>query len=590
MSLIENGKNGVKKYEVNEKLIQYIKFILGYIEKICKIKYESNDTKSFKDIIQENDLLPLKEIIPKKSHIMKIDSFDKTKEYYSYIIPFFKNNMMEIKNSHNALNLKKYLYKDLIDICNLINKIIEKNEKYIEDNIIKFYAFHIINIFNEDKKKMESSKIFFKMGQIALRDKYQIHSYENFFPQNIKIKEYNEFLSIIHDLIKECQNIYNDKIKEDMKFIDDNFYSEMSKKKIEIENEINNSNQISKHLIIHKLLLELDALLIHGYKIKKLIPYKELIDSVLSFYNEMDEYDISYTLCFIDINKEKKSLDRKKEDCPELKKSAKIYDGENFNKMVLYLLKFIKYDKLKSVLNNKNSSLAQEFKEIIADEEFQKKVNNFFKSNSVYAFLKKKLEKRISCKINEKYKEFLNYLYKKKFWDSIMFFTLPKKIKGFVSSYMRIVLNDNFIIFNNCESKEDKSDMLRFLLFEIIIHELLHLLRRYFLIGIESKDAMTPLGSEESKKNKKYGEIGETLIKYFFGVKRINFLTLRQAKKFKNLTFETEEDIDDLKKIISLEESPNEESTYIKFLYSNCDISNLTYAKSNGGCLLSFRD
>ena len=283
----------------------------------------------------------------------------------------------------------------------------------------------------------------------------------------------------------------------------------------------------------------------------------------------MDEYDIFYTLFFIDINTEKKSLERKKEDCPELKKSAKIYDGENFNKMVLYLLKFIKYDKLKSVLNNKNSSLAKEFKEIIADEEFQKKVNNFFKSNSVYAFLKKKLEKRISCKINEKYKEFLNYLYKKKFWDSIMFFTLPKKIKGFVSSYMRIVLNDNFIIFNNCESKEDKSDMLRFLLFEIIIHELLHLLRRYFLIGIESKDA---------------------LIKYFFGVKRINFLTLRQAKKFKNLTFETEEDIDDLKKIISLEESPNEESTYIKFLYSNCDISNLTYAKSNGGCLLSFRD
>ena len=51
-----------------------------------------------------------------------------------------------------------------------------------------------------------------------------------------------------------------------------------------------------------------------------------------------------------------------------------------------------------------------------------------------------------------------------------MFFTLPKYIKGFVSSYMRIVLNDNFIIFNKCNDKKDKYDMLGFLLFEVIIH------------------------------------------------------------------------------------------------------------------------
>lgn len=590
MSLIEINNNDQQNSKISEEIIRCLKFILDYIPKICKIKFESNDNINFRDIIQEDDLLPLKEITPKKPYIMEIATFDKTEEYYSYIISIFKNYMIEIKSLSSALNLKKYLYKDLIDICNLINIIIEKNQNSINDKIIKFYVYHIINTFNEDEKKMESSKIFFKMGQNSLCDKYQINSYNKFFPENLKLKGYNEFLSVIHELIIECQNIYIDKIKEDLQYIDDNFYSEMKRKKIEIENEMKNNSQSTKISAINKILRELDSLLLSAYNIIKLMPYKELLDLIFSYYNVMNEFDISYTLCFIDINTKKKSLEEKKEECPRLGENSINYNAEKFNKMVLYLLKFLKYNKLKSVLNNKNTSLAKEFKEIITDIQFQNKVNAFFKSNSIKIFLQKKLEKRITCKLEEKYNDFLALIEKKTFWDSIMFFTLPKYIKGFVSSYMRIVLNDNFIIFHKCTNKNDKYDMLRFLLFEVIIHELLHYLRRYFLIGMESKEALTPPGSEESQKNKKTGEIGEILIKYFFGIKRINYLTLRQTKKFNDLSFETEEDIGELKKIIALEESLDEESTYIKFLYSNCDLSDVTYIRFNGACLLAYND
>lgn len=588
MSLIETNNKDKKKSEERGKIVRYLKFIFNFVAKICQDIFETY--KNLRDIIQENDLLPLKEIIPQKSRIMKITSFDKTEEYYSYIIPVFKNNIIEIKSSASALNLKKYLLKDLIDICNLINKIIDKNENSIEDNAIKFYIFHIINVFNDDDNKMESSKIFFKMGQIILSDKYEIYCNNKFFPEDTKKREYNEFLKLIIDLLKEYQNIYNDVIKDDLELLVENLYSQIRKIINEIEKEMEINNQTSKSSIIAKILLELDSLFLSAYKIKKLRPYKDLIDILCSIFIEMNEYDISYTLCFIGVNVDKKSLEQKKKECSKLSENCKEYNEKYFNQMVLYLFKFLKYNELKSVLSNKDSSLAQEYKVIIKDKNFQNKITNFFKSNSVKSFIEKKLEERIFTQIKTKYNDFLDLLQKQDFWDSIMFFTLPKYIKGFISSYMRIVINDNYVIVNNCNSKEDKNDMIEFLLFEVIIHELLHLLRRYYLIGEESKHALTPPGSEESKKNGKKGEIGETLIKYFFGVKRINFLTLRQAQKYKDLTFENEEDIKKLKDIIALDEVPDKKSTYIKFVFSTCDLSNETYIRSFGACLLSYSD
>lgn len=257
----------------------------------------------------------------------------------------------------------------------------------------------------------------------------------------------------------------------------------------------------------------------------------------------------------------------------------------------LYLLKFQKYNKLKSVLNHDwKFCLTQEFKEIMTDKQFQNKIFRFFNSKSIMAFLKTKLNKRISNQTDKSYAGFLDILTDKKFWNSIMFFTLPKHIKGFICSYMRIVINDNFIIFHNVENKEQKKELLRFFLFELIIYELMNFLRRYFLFGIKTIKALTPSDSEKIK-NLNAGEIEESTIKYVFGFKKIILITLNQAKLFSKLSFEYEKDIEELKEIISLEPSFNKESSiYIKFQDSRRDLEDETYIKMEGGCLYSFRN
>lgn len=592
MSLIEPNNQDKNKFKdpkaERQRIIKFLKFILNYITKISKVHYENTD-KNIRDIIRESDLFPIKEIKEQELHIMEIASFDSTIDYYSFIISVFKYNINKLKDSSD-IKIKNYLYKDLIDICTLINIIITSDEKSIEDSIIKFYAYHLINVFAECKEKMEISKIFFKMGQIVLMDKYQIKDFNKYFPIDIKIPKYKEFLKSICNLVTKCQNIYNDNIK-DPKYIVDNFPIGIKKIKEQIKIglvELEDNNQIPKASIIKSILYNLGYLLTNVIEIKQIVPYKRLIYSITNILDLMNEFDISYSLCFIDFNTDKKSLTlRKKEN-----KDMQINDEDNYNKWALYLLKFLKYNELKSVLTHDGKlSSAQELKEILADKQFQNKIYRFFNSKSIMTFLKTKLEKRISNQIEKKYADFLNLLTNKNFWDSIMFFTLPKYIKGFVWSYMRIVINDNFIIFHKVENNEQKNELLRFFLFELIIHELMHFLRRYFLIGIETIKALTPPGSEESKKNLNAGEIGESFIKYVFGFRKITSITLKQAKLFSKLSFESEKDVEELRNIISLEPSFDKESSiYIKFQDSRKDLENETYIKMEGGCLYSFRN
>ena len=594
MSLIEPNNfcknNNIVSEAQRKKIIQYLKFIFNYITKICKLHFE-NINKNILDIIKESDLSSLKEINEKPLHIMKIASFDNINDFYLFVISVFKHNIINIQGL-SSFKIKDYIYKDLIDICTLMNIIIDRDEKTIEDNIIKFYAFHLINVFSECKDKIEISKIFFKMGQVTIMDKYQIKDFDKFFPIDIKMQQYKEFLKNVENLIIKCQNIYNNDIKSHPENIEDNFPVNIKEIKEKIKSQmvkLEQTNQIPIPPIIRNILNKLWNLLTSVDSIKQFVPYRKLIMPILTELDDMNEFDISYSLCFIDINTQRKSLTQREKEYKALKED---YYEDNYNKFALYLLKFRKYSKIKSILiNGGNLSLTKEFKEILVDTEFQNKIIKFFKSNSVMRFLESKLEKKITCQINkESYDDFLKLLNDRNFWDSIMFFTLPKNIKGFVCSYMRIVINDNFIIFHKVENKEQKRELLKFFLFELIIHELMHFLRRYFLLGTETLKAITPPGSEESKKNKSTGEIGESFIKYVFGFKRITSITLEQAKLFSKLSFEDEKDIDELKKIISLEPSFDKESSiYIKFQDSNPDLERVTYAKMEGGCLYSFR-
>ena len=109
-----------------------------------------------------------------------------------------------------------------------------------------------------------------------------------------------------------------------------------------------------------------------------------------------------------------------------------------------------------------------------------------------------------------------------------LFFSLPKYIRAFVTNYLRIIINPSFITLKVFKEKEN-NQILYFLLFELLVHENFHLLRRIIYCGKESILSLTQTNDKELKENQMTGEIVKRLISYFFkifiilGAKRIFF-------------------------------------------------------------------
>ena len=582
-----NNKSILKPSFNKNEIINYINSIFEFIQRICKYKLE-NKNKSFSQIIKENQIL--KEVEPIIPYIMSIDEFDSFEKYYTYIIKMFKYNLINIMNL--SINLSKdYLYKDLYDICFLMNLIIAKDSNSLNDKSIKFFSYHIINSFSQSDKKIEKSNIFFKMGAKILSDEYKIKNDNKYFPENLKVQAYKDFLGSFLNILTDCHLIYSQVIKKNIDFICDEFNTEINiiKKNInELIFKLNEKGEIPSNEIIAFNIKELNKIFNYSpiWKIIKFNPYKTLILQLLNHINQKNEYDILYPLCFIRV---KKPMTKIKTISTEILNTA--LSSKFFEEILKYNLIFDKYENIISILNNDNkTNVSNNFKSILKKEQFRKKIINFFDSKSMRIFLKNKIDDDLFKKIRVKYSDFINHIKTKKFWDSIMFYTLPKYIKAFVSNYMRIIINYNFIAFSELNIEESKkNNILEFILFELIIHELLHYLRRYCLTNVESKKALTPPNSDEIKENKLTGEIGEELIKYYFGIPKINSIRYPQAIEFNKLRFEKDEDFHKIKEIINMQPSSKDDYIYAKFINTSPKEKDSIYAVIEGDCLFSSR-
>ena len=177
--------------------------------------------------------------------------------------------------------------------------------------------------------------------------------------------------------------------------------------------------------------------------------YYMIINLLLVHFNEENEDDILYPLFFIQVkNAVNNPIISKNANYESLLLTYKIPFGDLEEEAFKYLIKFDKYKKLNSILNRDNTDLKSDLKDIIKDTAFQEKVINFYKSDELKEFLKKKIDKDLYEKIKTKYEDFILLISNPKFWDSIMFYTQPKNIKGIITNYLRVVLNNNFIQFN----------------------------------------------------------------------------------------------------------------------------------------------
>ena len=158
-----------------------------------------------------------------------------------------------------------------------------------------------------------------------------------------------------------------------------------------------------------------------------------------------------------------------------------------------------------------------------------------------------------------------------KFWNNIMFFPLSKNKMAIVENYLRIVVNTDYIKFKKSKHHQQKT-ILRLMLFELLISEIFNLLKKLNFQSNSSIEAVNPKNSNDKNPEKSYDEIVESLIYYFFNVKKIVMITYEAAQAFETLFDENEQDFDKLKTILQkINEKGLNETAYAKFTQSEND-------------------
>ena len=510
----------------------------------------------------ETQLLSNINIKSKKPYIMDFDDFEKD-EFYIYVLSVFHN---VLHNYHNV-NLKDIILKNLIDLINIFNLIIQNNNNYYHDNDFRFYLYHVLNAFQPGVNKIEQNSHFFKYGIEILLKKYKILNFNEFYPEHEAEKIKLNYINFLRELLNKVKKEYINKTltcpNEDYsKEFDDisKIVKELDKEKIKKDNNIFIANIKN---CSHKILI----LIMNLYANNKYLYYVSILlyeieDYIPSNINEF--FYVNYIHLKNDIDN---YINQINESTLNNIRKSQFYNENLIQKLIEYYIKFYKYNNIKNILNDENgeNSVKNIFKEMIKDKTFREKVINLYKSEKMKKFIYLFVDKDERDKLLKYLDNFIILLEKDTFWDKIMFYPLSKYKKAYVANYVRIIINDNYITFKIFNLKE-KYLLLKFILFELIIHELMYLLRRLTLSGVCSELSLTPPNEDDKKKEDLSGEIGERLIKFFFNVNKIQRIILDQAEFFDKLHLKTEEEIGKLEHIFEIESKKKEkEISYAKF-------------------------
>ena len=556
--------------DISEKItkkdiISYLKNMLSIIksisiEKICNKRWNENNKCKYKEQLSFI-------IKSKKPYIMDFDDFDND-NFFIYIFSVFH----DVLYNYDTASLKDIVLKNIINLVNLFNIIINNNDNCYEDKDFKYYLYHIINAFQSGDNKIENNSNFFKIGVEILKRKYNIYDFKDFTLEKEENKIKIDFIEFLKDILNKLDEEYTNMITKTPNKDYSKELNEIKSIKNELKKEVEycKDNTFISNIIhyIDKICLLKTHLFDNNYD---KCMFSLLIRIQFSIPNNISEFfyinnielkkDISYY-----INEVNEQI------FYEIKK-YKFYGDNIMKKLIEYNIKFNKYNKIKLILNEENSpdSVKHIFQEIIKEKNFQQKVINFYKSNKIKTFISINVDKDENEKIKKYLDKFVLLLEDDKFWDKIYFYPLSKYKKAYVTNFLRIIINDNYITLNTF-NLDEKYLLLRFILFELIVYELMHLLRRLTLGGVSSMPSLTPSNEGDKKNNKLTDEIGERLIKFFFKVNKIQRIILEQAQFFNKLTLESEEEIDQLKNIFDIESNKKESNTtYAKFCQSKGD-------------------
>ena len=559
------GLNKEKETIDKKEIISYVKNIINIIKSISIEKLCGKNGK-------ENNILKYKEqlpfcIKPKKAYIMDYDSFDND-NFYIYIFSVFHNVLYD----YDTINLKKIVLKNIIDLVNIFNIIINNNNNCIEDKDFKFYLYHIVSAFQSGVNKIENNSNFFKLGIGILSKKYNINNFNEFFPEKEESKIKKDFTDFLKDILKKINEEYSNMT---IKGTDRDCSKELNEISI-IKNELNKEIEyFNDNTYIAKIIHYIDKILSLKTHLTDNNYYKYVF--VLLIKLQLDIPKNIHEFFYINYIELKPDITHYINEINDAifnqVKEYNFYGDDIIQKLLRYNIKFNKYYKIKKILDDENNpnSIKNIFQEIIKEKTFQQKVINFYKSKKIKNFISIYVDESENEKITNYLDNFVLLLENKKFWDKIFFYPLSKYKKAYVINFVRIIINDNYITFNTFNIREQYL-LLRFILFGVLVHELMHLLRRLTYSGVCSELTLTPPNEADKKNNKLSGEIGERLITYFFKVNKIQRIILEQAEVFDKLTLDNEKEIEQLENIFDIESNKKESyTTYAKFCKNKKD-------------------
>lgn len=511
---------------VGENIILFKKFNQSYF--YCKfIKYLINLIEINQECISD-DIIKVKiyEIIK----CLNADDKLYYQNFYFFISILHLDNIYNKKNESiipkfevfKNINFEKY------NIINIINQILAEKRIILQNisvkikddfkdknNILFNYFINMINENCEHIYSDELNKQFMNINNKSFAPKFLTKSENDlykFLNENKLIEEYNKLINSLKEDLKKKYEFYylggiNKFVSLDIEHIYVIINSLISSYNINFSDYVSNYiNQLNSYIEGVKTGQNLYL------KIKRIIEDKNFYELIYKIYNcnKMKEYirnPIQYSL-----NTNYGRVEKYYEKFEEYE-----YEYENINMK----------DKIKT-LDKKVSKFT--IKNDIAFDEKEERTNN---NKNIKDIKEIKENTKIDnnnlnkekCQLEKDYEYFMNNIFDSDFFKNrIIYSFLPIGIKGFVEELPKIIINiagNSILTYILDENSEEFNMIIKALCVIVIVHEIIHLIRR------QNKDYKknTPIG-----KNGENYEGGKSLIYHFFGDFLVECIDLDFAK------------------------------------------------------------
>lgn len=518
-------KNTILFKTINE--VYYYKKFIKYITNFLKKNPECLVDDIMKDKIYEI--------------INCLDSDDKlyTYDFYFYISMmniekiYQKNDIqkpefepLNLININNVLTVIRDIQNEKTELIDLINKlVIIRNQK---SNLIKY----IKDMYNEVVDSSKLITILMEQFKNIKNEDFKLDIFLESEKKFIKYIEFNKSNDEVLQLMKDLDA--NPEIKDKFEFYymgKINEFLSLSKEHIYlIIHSYHNEKKIKNYKFNQHVLNYIDQFNSYneGIKndlkeeIKEIIESNEFFSLIKDIYNSktIKEYCKNPIQYLKQINSNE--VDRYYERDEEIASKKKALLKEINRKVTKFTIDNIQNNEENKEFKNENNKEDNEIPDL--NSFFTEYNNELLDIND----LKDIDEKEAKCQLYIDYTYFMDKIFNKNFFkERIVYSYLPVAIKGFVSNIPKIILNisgNSISMYKLDKKSREFKIVLTALLVCIIIHEIIHMIRRENTEKILENDQYTP-----NEKDKIY-EGGKSLIFHIFGVFAIVYINLEFAE------------------------------------------------------------